>query len=87
MFEQKNARILMGEMKKGGKTLPKNKFRLQCLRILYHMAKKDSNYSIQKRIEAFPLEVQHIITKGKDQKFITEQELMHAVPNVKCATA
>ena len=36
----------------------------------------------QKRIEKFPEDVQKLIAKGKDQKFITEQELMKAVPNV-----
>jgi hypothetical protein len=29
----------------------------------------------QKKIESFPKEVQQLIQKGKDQKFITEQEL------------
>ena len=36
----------------------------------------------QKRIEKFPEDVQKLIAKGKDQKFITEQELMKALPNV-----
>ena len=36
----------------------------------------------QKRIQKFSQEVQHLIGKGRDQKFITEQELMKVVPNV-----
>ncbi len=36
----------------------------------------------QKRIEKFAPEVQQLIQKGRDQKFITEQELMKVVPNV-----
>jgi RNA polymerase primary sigma factor len=36
----------------------------------------------QKKIESFPKEVQQLIQKGKDQKFITEQELMKAVPDI-----
>ena len=36
----------------------------------------------QKRIEKFPEKIQQLIAKGKDQKFITEQELMKVVPNV-----
>jgi RNA polymerase primary sigma factor len=36
----------------------------------------------QQQIKNFPPEVQHIIQKGKDQKFITEQELMKVVPNI-----
>lgn len=36
----------------------------------------------QKRIEKFAPEVQQLIAKGRDQKFITEQELMKVVPNI-----
>ncbi len=36
----------------------------------------------QKRIQKFSEEVQKLIQKGRDQKFITEQELMKVVPNV-----
>lgn len=36
----------------------------------------------QKRIQNFTEEVQHLIQKGREQKFITEQELMKSVPNV-----
>ncbi len=36
----------------------------------------------QKRIEKFPEPVQQLVAKGRDQKFITEQELMKVVPNV-----
>ncbi len=36
----------------------------------------------QKRIMDFPKEVQKLIQKGKEQRFITEQELMKAVPNI-----
>ena len=36
----------------------------------------------QKRIQKFSPEVQHLVAKGRDQKFITEQELMKAVPNI-----
>lgn len=36
----------------------------------------------QRRIEQFSKEVQQLITKGRDQKFITEQELMKALPDV-----
>jgi len=36
----------------------------------------------QKRIMNFPNEIQKLIQKGKDQRFITEQELMKAVPNI-----
>ncbi|MCF7918040.1 RNA polymerase sigma factor RpoD [Candidatus Gracilibacteria bacterium] len=36
----------------------------------------------QQRIKNFPPEVQHLIQKGKEQKFITEQELMKVVPNI-----
>jgi len=36
----------------------------------------------QKRIEKYAPEVQQLIAKGRDQKFITEQELMAVVPNI-----
>ncbi|HEY5713859.1 MAG TPA: RNA polymerase sigma factor RpoD [Candidatus Gracilibacteria bacterium] len=36
----------------------------------------------QKRIESFPQEIQKLIVKGRDQKFITEQELMSVLPDV-----
>ncbi len=36
----------------------------------------------QQRIQKFPPEVQRLIQKGKEQKFITEQELIKVVPNV-----
>jgi RNA polymerase primary sigma factor len=36
----------------------------------------------QARIQKFPKEVQNLIQKGKEQKFITEQELMKVVPNI-----
>lgn len=36
----------------------------------------------QKKIEKYTPEVQQLIAKGRDQKFITEQELMGVVPNV-----
>jgi len=36
----------------------------------------------QKRIKNFPPEIQKIIQKGQNQKFITEQELMKIVPDV-----
>ena len=36
----------------------------------------------QKRIKKFPERVQQLIEKGRDQKFITEQELMQVVPNI-----
>ena len=36
----------------------------------------------QKRIEKFAPEVQQLVAKGRDQKFITEQELMKVVPNI-----
>ncbi len=36
----------------------------------------------QKKIEKYPLNIQQLIAKGRDQKFITEQELMSVVPNV-----
>ncbi|MCF7905991.1 RNA polymerase sigma factor RpoD [Candidatus Gracilibacteria bacterium] len=36
----------------------------------------------QQRVEKFPKEIQFLIQKGRDQKFITEQELMKAVPNI-----
>ncbi|MCF7830545.1 RNA polymerase sigma factor RpoD [Candidatus Gracilibacteria bacterium] len=36
----------------------------------------------QQRIMNFPKEVQKLIQKGKEQRFITEQELMKVVPNI-----
>ncbi len=36
----------------------------------------------QKRITAFSKEIQLLIQKGREQKFITEQELMKALPNI-----
>jgi len=36
----------------------------------------------QNRIQKFPPEIQQLIEKGRDQKFITEQELMKIVPNI-----
>ncbi len=36
----------------------------------------------QTRIQKFPKEIQNLIQKGKEQKFITEQELMKVVPNI-----
>lgn len=36
----------------------------------------------QRRIEKFSKEVQQLIVKGRDQKFITEQELMKSLPDV-----
>ncbi len=36
----------------------------------------------QRRIKKFGEDVQNLIEKGKDQKFITEQELLKVVPNV-----
>ncbi|MCK5460382.1 RNA polymerase sigma factor RpoD [Candidatus Gracilibacteria bacterium] len=36
----------------------------------------------QKRISNFSKEIQNLIQKGRDQKIITEQELMKVVPNV-----
>ena len=36
----------------------------------------------QKRIATFPESVQALIQKGKDQRFITEQELMKALPDI-----
>ncbi len=36
----------------------------------------------QKAIKKFPLEIQQLIQKGREQKFITEQELMKALPNI-----
>lgn len=36
----------------------------------------------QKRIVKFSKEVQYLIQKGRDQKLITEQELMKVIPNV-----
>ncbi len=36
----------------------------------------------QKRIAGFNEVIQHLILKGRDQKFITEQELLKVVPNV-----
>ncbi len=36
----------------------------------------------QKRIAPFPKKIQVLIQKGRDQQFITEQELMRAVPDV-----
>jgi RNA polymerase primary sigma factor len=36
----------------------------------------------QRRIEKFSKEVQQLIAKGRDQKFITEQELMKSLPDV-----
>jgi len=36
----------------------------------------------QKRIQKFPADVQNLIQKGKDQKFITEQEMMKVIPDV-----
>jgi len=36
----------------------------------------------QKRIQKFPENIQQIIAKGRDQKFITEQELMKVLPDV-----
>lgn len=35
-----------------------------------------------KKIEKFEPKVQKLIQKGRDQKFITEQELMNALPNI-----
>ena len=46
-------------------------------------AKKDAGAGkFQARIQKFPKEVQNLIQKGKEQKFITEQELMKVVPNI-----
>ncbi len=46
-------------------------------------AKKDVGAGkFQSRIQKFPKEVQLLIQKGKEQKFITEQELMKVVPNI-----
>jgi len=36
----------------------------------------------QKRITSFSKEIQLLIQKGREQKFITEQELMKALPNI-----
>ena len=36
----------------------------------------------QKKIEKYPVNIQQLIAKGRDQKFITEQELMSVVPDV-----
>ena len=36
----------------------------------------------QKKIEKYPVNIQQLVAKGRDQKFITEQELMSVVPNV-----
>ncbi|MCF7812760.1 RNA polymerase sigma factor RpoD [Candidatus Gracilibacteria bacterium] len=45
--------------------------------------KKDQGTGkFEQKIKQFPIEVQHLIRKGRDQKFITEQELMKVVPNV-----
>jgi RNA polymerase primary sigma factor len=38
--------------------------------------------SLQKRIEAFTEPIQVLIQKGRDQKFITEQELIKVIPNI-----
>ncbi len=46
-------------------------------------SKKDAGAGkFQARIAKFPKEVQQLIQKGKEQKFITEQELMKVVPNI-----
>jgi len=46
-------------------------------------SKKDAGAGkFQARITKFPKEVQQLIQKGKEQKFITEQELMKVVPNI-----
>lgn len=37
---------------------------------------------ILEQIETFPVEVQELIKKGRDQKFVTEQELFKAMPEV-----
>jgi len=44
--------------------------------------KKPVSGKLQKRIEKFSAEIQHLIQKGRDQKFVTEQELMKMVPNI-----
>ncbi len=44
--------------------------------------KKPISNKLQKRIEAFSPEIQSLIAKGRDQKFVTEQELMKMVPNI-----
>lgn len=41
-----------------------------------------SDFKIQKRIEKFSEEIQKLIAKGRDQKFVTEQELDKVIPNV-----
>ena len=46
------------------------------------MVKKKQVGKFQKRIEKFPKEIQHLIEKGRDQKFITEQELTKVLPNI-----
>ncbi len=46
------------------------------------MSKGKSNFSLQKRIVKFPKEVQQLIQKGREQRFITEQELMKVVPDI-----
>lgn len=46
-------------------------------------AKNDSAFGkTQKILKKFPPEVQQLIQKGRDQKFITEQELMKVLPNI-----
>jgi len=44
--------------------------------------KKPISGKLQKRIEKFSVEIQQLIQKGREQKFVTEQELMKLVPNI-----
>lgn len=37
---------------------------------------------IQRKINAFPKEIQQLIQKGREQKFVTEQELFKVVPEI-----
>ena len=45
------------------------------------MAKKDSK-SIHDKLQTFPKTVRDIVKKGKEQGFVTQQELLHAIPEL-----
>ncbi len=44
--------------------------------------RKFISHPIQDKLKKFPQVVQELIKKGKEQKFVTQQELLKAVPNV-----
>ena len=43
--------------------------------------RKFITHAAQDRIKKYPPEVQSLLMKGKEQKFVTQQELMGAIPN------